>query len=93
MKIGFIGLGNVGGKLAGSLVRSGFELIVSDLEPSQMSPLLTQGARAGESGKSIAENTDVVFTCIPSPVVSVKVMEEKNGVLEGLSPGKIWNRP
>lgn len=90
MKIGFIGLGNVGGKLAGSLVRNGFEVIVSDLEPSQMSPLLAQGAHAGESGKSIAENVDVIITCLPSPAVSAKVMEERNGVLEGLSEGKIW---
>ncbi len=90
MKIGFIGLGNVGGKLAGSLLRNGYEVIVKDVDPAQIAPLIGQGALIGESGQSIAENSDVVITCLPSPTVSALVMEEENGVLAGMSDGKIW---
>jgi len=90
MKIGFIGLGNVGGKLAGSLVRNGYEVTVKDVDPAQMAPLIEQGALTGESGQSVAENSDVVITCLPSPAVSALVMEEENGVLAGMSDGKIW---
>ncbi len=90
MKIGFIGLGNVGGKLAGSLLRNGYDVTVSDVESTQMAPLLMRGAHSGESGRAIAENVDVIITCLPSPAVSARVMEEEHGVLAGLSEGKIW---
>ena len=90
MKIGFIGLGNVGGKLAGSLIRNGHSLCVRDLEHSQAEPLLRMGASWGESGRSMALAADVIVTCLPSPAVSAQVMEEPDGVLEGLSQGRIW---
>ncbi len=90
MKIGFIGLGNVGGKLAGSLIRNGYSLCVRDLDRSQAEPLLRMGASWGESGRSMAQAADVIITCLPSPAVSAQVMEEPEGVLEGLSQGRIW---
>ena len=49
MKIGFIGLGNVGGKLAGSLLRNGFDVTVRDLDAAAVRPLAERGAHAGES--------------------------------------------
>ncbi len=90
MKIGFIGLGNVGAKLAGSLLRNGFDLTVRDVERDAARELLKQGAAWSESGASMARRCDVVITCLPSPAVSAQVMEEDQGVLEGLSDGKIW---
>jgi 3-hydroxyisobutyrate dehydrogenase len=90
MKIGFIGLGNVGAKLAGSLLRNGFELTVHDVDDDAAAGLLEQGAVWGESGQTMAEQCDVVITCLPSPVVSAQVMEAEQGVLAGLSDGKIW---
>ena len=90
MKIGFIGLGNVGAKLAGSLLRNGFELTVRDVDRGAAQDLIEQGAAWGESGKEMAQHCDVVITCLPSPVVSAQVMEEAQGVLAGIGPGKIW---
>ena len=90
MNIGFIGLGNVGGKLAGSLIRNGYSLSVRDLDRSQAEPLLRMGASWGEDGRSMALASDVIITCLPSPAVSAEVMEEPDGVIEGLSEGKIW---
>jgi len=90
MKIGFIGLGNVGAKLAGSLLRNGAELTVRDLDAANMRPFLDRGAAAGESPKAMAESCDIVITCLPSPAVSAAVMEAENGLLAGLAPGKIW---
>jgi 3-hydroxyisobutyrate dehydrogenase len=90
MNIGFIGLGNVGGKLAGSLIRNGYSLSVRDLDRSQADPLLQMGASWGEGGRSMALASDVIITCLPSPAVSAQVMEEPDGVIEGLSEGKIW---
>ena len=90
MKIGFIGLGNVGAKLAGSLIRHNFDVLVRDVEESAAQPLLDAGARWSNSGKALAESCDVIITCLPSPTVSAIVMEESDGVIQGLSKGKVW---
>jgi len=90
MRIGFIGLGNVGGKLAGSLARNGFALTVRDLDSAAAAPLLAAGAAWGESPRAMAEACDLVITCLPSPAASAAVMEGEAGLLEGLSPDKVW---
>ena len=59
MKIGFIGLGNVGGKLAASLLRKGFELTVLDTDPAAVQPLQEAGARVAGNAKSLAEENEV----------------------------------
>ena len=90
MKIGFIGLGNVGGKLAGSLLRNGFELTVRDLDRAAAEPFLAEGAAWADSPRAMAEAVDLVITCLPSPAASAAVMEAGDGILAGLSAGKIW---
>ena len=67
MNIGFIGLGNAGGKLAGSILRNGFNLTVLDLNDSLVDDFLNRGAISAASPKQMAENCDVVITCLPSP--------------------------
>jgi len=90
MKIGFIGLGNVGGKLAGSLLRNGYDLTVRDLNQEIARPFLDNGAKWGESPKQMAENVELIITCLPNPSASAAVIEEDDGVLAGISKGKIW---
>jgi len=90
MKIGFIGLGNVGGKLAGSLLRNGFALTLRDLDRGMAQPFLDQGAAWADSPREMAEAVDLVITCLPSPAASAEVMEAQDGVIAGLAPGKIW---
>jgi 3-hydroxyisobutyrate dehydrogenase len=90
MKIGFIGLGNVGGKLAGSLVRNGLDVVVRDLDMDAAQPLLDAGATFGESPKAMAESCDAVITCLPSPAASAAVLEAEDGLLAGFGPGKVW---
>ena len=90
-KVAFIGLGNVGGKLAGSLLRNGFDLQVRDLSREAAAPLLERGARFGESPRKMAEEADILITCLPTPQASAAVMEDAaEGALAGLSAGKIW---
>ncbi|WP_419855100.1 NAD(P)-dependent oxidoreductase [Candidatus Poriferisodalis sp.] len=81
--VGFVGLGNVGGKLAGSLLRNGFELVVRDLDPGAMAPFLEAGASTAGSGAELAERCDVVITCLPSPAAVAAVLEAPDGVLAG----------
>jgi len=90
MKVGFIGLGNAGGKLAGSLLRNGFDLTVRDLNKEFVDEFVQRGAKSANSPKEMAEHCDVMITCLPSPKACSEVMESKDGILAGLSKGKIW---
>ena len=90
MKVGFIGLGNVGGKLAGSLLRNGFDTTVRDLDKAAAQRFLDQGAHWAESPKEMIEKCDLVITCLPSPSACAAVMEADDGILAGMSEGKIW---
>ena len=90
VKVGFIGLGNVGGKLAGSLLRNGVDLTVRDLHKNIAQPFLDSGARWADSPREMAEKVDVLITCLPSPATSAAVMEAEDGVLAGLGEGKVW---
>ena len=90
MNVGFIGLGNVGGKLAGSLLRNKFNLTVRDLDKNLTKQFEGLGAKIANSAKELAEEVDLIITCLPSPEICSEVMEGQNGILEGLSENKIW---
>jgi 3-hydroxyisobutyrate dehydrogenase len=90
MKIGFIGLGNVGGKLAGSLLRNKFDLTVRDLDEKLTKPFVDLGAKVADTPKELTEKVDLVITSLPSPKICAEVMEGENGILKGLSENKIW---
>jgi len=90
MKIGFIGLGNVGGKLASSLLRNKFELVVRDLDKNLTNKFLIKGAMVAETSKELAEKVDLIITCLPSTKICAEVMEAEDGVINGLSKNKIW---
>jgi 3-hydroxyisobutyrate dehydrogenase len=90
MKIGFIGLGNVGGKLAGSLIRNGHDVVVRDLNPDLMSEFVARGAAAADSPRGLGEACDVIITCLPSPAASAAVAEGEDGFLHVMRPGQVW---
>ena len=90
MRIGFIGLGNVEGKLAGSLIRNNFKLTVFDLDKEIMNNFKSKGANTSKNPKELAEAVDVVITCLPSPDACRHVMESDDGVIAGLSKDKVW---
>ena len=90
MKIGFIGLGNVGGKLTGSLIRNNFDVTVREIDESLTNEFKMLGAKVAKSPKELAEQTDLIITSLPSPEVSARVMESEDGILNGLSENKIW---
>jgi 3-hydroxyisobutyrate dehydrogenase len=90
LKVGFVGLGNVGAKLAGTLLRNGVDLCVHDLNDELVSDFVARGARRSGNPRQMAEQVDVVVTCLPSPQACSEVMEASDGVISGLSDGKIW---
>ena len=90
MKIGFIGLGNVGGKLAGSLIRNGHDVMVRDLDENLVKEFVARGASSAASPEEMARNVDLIITCLPSPAASAAVAEGPDGFLKELGPGKVW---
>ncbi len=90
MKIGFIGLGNVGGKLAGSLIRNGHDVTVRDLDDALVAEYVARGAKATTSPMALCEAVDLIVTCLPSPAASSAVAEGPDGILQAMRPGQIW---
>ena len=90
MRYGYIGLGNLGAHLAMSLVRNGFGVTVNDLDKSAAEPLLAAGAAWADTPKAVAEASDAVITCLPSPKVSELVLTGKDGILAGFPKGGTW---
>lgn len=87
MKVGFIGLGNVGGKLSGSLLRNGVDLYVHDLNAEFVAKFVEKGAKDGQNPAQLMETCDVVITCLPSPAASDAVLQE---MLPNVRDGKVW---
>ena len=89
-RIGFVGLGNVGAKLAGSVLRNAMALTVHDLDGERVADFVARGARSAGTPADLARACDVVITCLPSPAACAAVVEGPDGLVEGLGPGKMW---
>ena len=87
MQVGFIGLGNVGAKLSGSLLRNGVSLKVHDLDEALVEAFVVKGAKNGVSPAEMMQSCDIVITCLPNPVASAAVVQ---AMLAHVKPGKIW---
>ena len=90
MRYGFIGLGNLGAFLAGSLLREGFDLTVNDLHKEAAADLIARGATWADTPAAVAAACDAVFTCLPSPAAVDAVVAGSKGILEGAGPGLVW---
>jgi 3-hydroxyisobutyrate dehydrogenase len=82
-RIGFVGLGNLGLHLARSLQRTGNPISITDLDQNSARGLIADGARWCTTAAEVAEHSDVVFTCLPSPKVIDAVVTGADGILAG----------
>ena len=89
-RLGFIGIGNLGMHLAGSLLRAGYALTIFDLNKAAAKTLLAAGARWADSPAEVGKASDTVFTCLPSSKAVSAVVSADNGVLAGLAAGGTW---
>ena len=87
MRYGYVGLGNLGGHLAASLLRNGFDVAVHDVDQGLADRHVKAGGKWVDSPKALAGKVDCVITCLPSPAISEKVLAQ---LLEGLKPGSTW---
>jgi 3-hydroxyisobutyrate dehydrogenase len=89
MKIGFIGLGMMGGRMAASLRAAGHEMYVNDIRPEAVAPHVATGAIAKPTAREIGESSDVVFTSLPGPAEFTDVTITDNGLLHGMTRGAV----
>lgn len=90
MKIGFIGLGNMGGGMAANALRAGYELTVHDLRREAATHLLESGARWADSPAEVAAASEVTLTSLPGPREVEAVALGEGGVLEGIREGGVY---
>jgi len=86
----FIGLGHLGGNLAASLLRAGFDVTVHDRDAAAVDRLVAQGASAVATPAEAAARAGNAITCLPSPAVSELVLAGPGGLLDGLPAGGTW---
>jgi 3-hydroxyisobutyrate dehydrogenase len=87
MRYGYIGLGNLGGHLAASLLRNGFDVTVHDIDRKLADRHVKVGAKWADNPKVLASQVDCAITCLPSPAASEIVLHQ---ILESLKPGSTW---
>lgn len=90
MRIGFIGTGNIGTPMAGSILKAGYELVVHDIHEEKTRGLVDQGAGWAESPAELAAQSDIICTCLPGPAEMEPVTLGPGGILEGAKPGSVY---
>ncbi len=90
MKVGFIGLGTMGRHMAANLLKAGHDLVVHDARREVAAPHRQAGAGWADTPRGVAETSDVVFTSLPGPAEVEAVALGEDGLLTGLSAGKVY---
>jgi 3-hydroxyisobutyrate dehydrogenase-like beta-hydroxyacid dehydrogenase len=89
-KLGFVGLGVMGGGVARRLLAAGHELQGWNRTPEKAASLVAEGLVLEESPRAVAEQADVVFTMVTNVPALRAVAEGEDGIIAGLGPGKVW---
>ena len=90
MKVGFIGLGNMGNPMAANVLAAGYDMTVYDIRREKGENLEADGATWGSSPKEVAGRSDVVFTSLPGPAEVEAVVLSNDGIFAGLNEGAAY---
>ena len=90
MKLGFIGLGQMGRGMAANLQKAGHELVITEISRTAAEPFLAKGATWADTPRAVAQATDLVFTSLPTPADVEAVGFGENGLASGFKPGAVW---
>src|ERR1700729_3925044 len=88
--VGFVGLGTMGGRMAGNLQKAGFKLVVHDLHRQTASHHLNAGATWAETPRALAREADVIFSSLPEPADVEAVALGPDGLVAGIKPGAAY---
>ncbi len=90
MKIGFIGLGNMGGPMALNLIKAGHTLVVHDVRREAAAPHLERGAKWAATPRDAARESELILTSLPGPADVETVALGKDGIIHGANPGSVY---
>jgi 3-hydroxyisobutyrate dehydrogenase-like beta-hydroxyacid dehydrogenase len=90
MKIGFIGIGQMGKHMAGHILAAGYDLTINDLFKPAAEPLIAKGAHWAATPKAVAQSCELVFSSVPAPKDVEQVVYGANGLKSGWKPGDIY---
>ena len=90
MRVGFIGLGHMGGPMSANILAAGHDLVVHDVRPEAADGLRATGAAWAASPRETGAGRDVVITMLPTPRHVADVLLGPDGLLDGLAPGAVW---
>jgi 3-hydroxyisobutyrate dehydrogenase len=90
MRIGFIGLGNMGGPMALNLIKAGHTLVVHDVRHEAAAPHLAAGAKWSDSPAAVARESELILTSLPGPREVEAVALGSNGIVHGAIAGTIY---
>jgi 3-hydroxyisobutyrate dehydrogenase len=90
VRVGFIGLGHMGGPMSANILAAGHDLVVHDVRAEAAADLLAAGARWAGSPRETGAGRDVVITMLPTPRHVADVLLGPDGLLDGLAPGAAW---
>jgi 3-hydroxyisobutyrate dehydrogenase len=90
MRVGFIGLGQMGGPMSAHVLAAGHDLIVHDIRPDAAAHVVAAGARWADTPRHAAAGREIVITSLPGPRQVEEVLLGQDGLVDGLEPGTIW---
>ena len=88
-KVGFIGLGDIGGPIAGSVLRAELPMVAYDKDPAAMESLVVKGAEAATSPSDVAGRTEVVLLSLPNSAIVEDVTLGRDEIIHGAQPGSV----
>jgi 2-hydroxy-3-oxopropionate reductase len=88
-KVGFVGLGIMGGAIAGNLLAAGHEIVVHNRTRTKAEQLIAYGVRVADSPRELAEVSDIIITMLPGPPEVEEVVSGEGGLLEGTAEGSL----
>ncbi len=89
MRIGYIGLGTMGGAMAENLIKAGYPLTVFNRTVSKAEKFIAMGARLAENPAEVARRSEVVFVNVSDTPDVLEVVLGKNGIIDGTHPGMV----
>jgi 3-hydroxyisobutyrate dehydrogenase len=89
-RVGFIGLGHMGGPVAAHIQREGFPMVVFDLKDEAARPFQERGAKVVDSARDLAQQSDVIITALPMPQDVEQVACGAKGILAGIKPASVY---
>lgn len=88
-RIGFVGVGNMGSRMTETLLASGYDVVVFDIDSERVNAMVDAGASAADTAKAVAERVDVLLSSLPTKAAFEDVYLGDAGILAGASAGHL----